>query len=818
MEAQPLHGLRVIELCEGIAGPWAGRLLAGYGADVIKVEPSTGDRSRALGPFPSAGPDPETGALHLHLNTGKRSIVGQVGDEVVDRLVTGADIVLQSAADINPDGIEDTHPGLVLVSVTSFGLTGRYNWCRGEEIVHYAMGGPMSASGDPEREPLKMGGDIGQYQCGTLAATATLAAVASQRRNGRSIHVDISNVDTQVTSIDRRMTYLLYKAYRGENVPRSGGYTRSIFPGGCRPALDGHVQVSTLMNWLPRMIAVMDDAEMSSLYEDPAWFLNEGLPEIADGRLLAWTLGREKQQAMEEAQAGGWPITAVNRPIDLLSDPHFAQRGFFSEIAQSNAGPTLQPGAPIRIDDGWVADRPAPTIGQHQKELETEEPRTREMSEKVDDELPLSGVRVLDMTVVWAGPYSTQILGDLGADVVRVDNPWIFPTATRGIFPRPTKEMVADIGGIGGAYPDGEPGERPWNRFGLFNAHARNKRSVTLDLRQEYGTETFMRLVDVSDVLIENNSVDLMDRLGIGWEEVHARNPRLIMIRMPSVGLEGPYRSFLGFGVNFEALCGLGAIRGYQDADISENEGVYHMDAASGAAGAFAALMALRRRERTGVGELVELSQSENMLNHIGELLIDAGRTGAIHEPLGNRHRVHAPQGCYPCQGDDQWVVLSITDDQQWQALVELLGSPEWATDLELTTAEGRQARHDEIDEGLTAWTLSHTAQDIFEVCQQAGIPAAPTLHEDEAFAEPHFRERGLFAPNGNADSGTHEYPTHIWRWTGPEMRYEELPILGGHNEVIFKGLLGMTDDEYGLLVDGGHIQLDYLQPDGTPF
>ena len=242
------------------------------------------------------------------------------------------------------------------------------------------------------------------------------------------------------------------------------------------------------------------------------------------------------------------------------------------------------------------------------------------------------------------------------------------------------------------------------------------------------------------------------------------------------------------------------------------------MDAASGAAGAFAALMALRRRERTGVGELVELSQSENMLNHIGELLIDAGRTGAIHEPLGNRHRVHAPQGCYPCQGDDQWVVLSITDDQQWQALVELLGSPEWATDLELTTTEGRQIRHDEIDEGLTAWTSSHTAQDIFEACQQAGIPAAPTLHEDEAFAEPHFRERGLFAPNGNADSGTHEYPTHIWRGTGPEMRYEELPILGGHNEVIFKDLLGMTDDEYGLLVDGGHIQLDYLQPDGTPF
>ena len=278
------------------------------------------------------------------------------------------------------------------------------------------------------------------------------------------------------------------------------------------------------------------------------------------------------------------------------------------------------------------------------------------------------------------------------------------------------------------------------------------------------------------------------------------------------------YRSFLGFGVNFEALCGLGAIRGYQDADLSENEAVFHMDAASGATGAFAALMALRRRETTGVGELVEISQAENMLNHIGELLIDAGRTGAVHQPLGNRHRVYAPQGCYPCVGDDQWAVISVTNDEQWQALVEILGSPQWATDDGLSTVEGRQQRHDEIDEHLSAWTSRHTAQEIFETCQHAGIPAAPVLHEDEAFAEPHFRERGLFAPNGNADAGVHEYPTHLWRWSGPDMRFEALPVLGGDNEAIFKGLLGMSDADYELLVEGGHIQLDYLQPDGIPY
>ena len=269
--------------------------------------------------------------------------------------------------------------------------------------------------------------------------------------------------------------------------------------------------------------------------------------------------------------------------------------------------------------------------------------------------LPLEGVRVLDLTVVWAGPYATMFLGDLGADVIRVDNPWVFPSATRGVLPRPPKAVLTEGDGIFSAYPDGESGERPWNRLGLFNSHARNKRSVTLDLRRDSGREAFLRLAETCDVMVENNSVDLLTKLGIDWDALHARNPRLVLLRMPSMGLSGPYRGYLGFGVNFEAVCGLTALRGYPDLDRSESENVYHMDAASGAAGAFAVLSALRRRETTGVGELIEMAQSENMLGHIGEYLIDAGRTGAEHDSLGNRHRTRAPQGCYPCTGDDAW-------------------------------------------------------------------------------------------------------------------------------------------------------------------
>ncbi len=827
---QPLAGVRVVELAEGIAGPYCGKLLADFGADVVKVEPVGGDRTRHRGPFPSEAADPEQSALFLHLNTNKRSIVGAADDQRVQALLGRADIVVSSDPGLDTDALRAAHPRLVVVSVTSFGLEGPYAGYRGEEIIHFALGGPMSATGNPEREPVKMGADVGQYQCGTVAAVAALAGLAVAGRTGAGLTIDLSNVDTQIGSIDRRMTYLLYAAYRGQNVERTGGYNLSPMPTGCRPAIDGHVQVSTLMNWIPRMLEVLDNPDMAEVFDDPGFLLDEDVPEVVDAHLLTWTLTRTRQEAMEQAQAKGWPVTAVNRPIDVLADAHFEARGFFTPIEHPMAGAIRQPGAPIRIADGWTVRRPAPLLGHHEAEIDDElaaagpaaAPTTGTgtgtgTGGSADADLPLEGLRVLDMTVVWAGPYATCILGDLGAEVIRVDNPYIFPSATRGVLPRPPDEILEDIGGIFGGYPDGRGGDRPWNRIALFNAHARNKRSVTLDLRKESGREAFLRLVDHCDVLVENNSAELLPKLGLDWDTLHARNERLILVRMPSVGLDGPYRDYLGFGVNFEALCGLGALRGYADADLSENDAVYHMDAASGSAGAFATLLALRRRETTGVGELVEVAQTENMLNHIGELLIDADRTGAEHERRGNRHATYAPQGCYPCRGDEAWAVLSVTDDAEWQALVRLLGTPAWALDEALATAEGRRTAHDDIDEHLAVWTAERTPQEVFEQCQAAGVPAAPVLRELDAFTDPHFRARGLFRPNGSVETGEYTHPAHLWRWDGPELAWGPLPIMGGDNEAVWQELVGLSAEEYGELDAEGHLSLDYRGPDGQP-
>lgn len=812
---QPLEGIRVVELAQGIAGPYAGKLLAGYGADVIKVEPPQGDRARYLGPW-NGVENVETGAVHLHLNTNKRSVIGASTDEHVMKLIAGADIVIQSEPTPDPSELRKKYPSLVVVSVTSFGLTGPLAQYLGEEIVHYAYGGPMSASGDPTRAPLKMGGDLGQYQCGSMAAVSALSALTIAEKSGQGVHVDLSNIETQITSIDRRAAYLVYASYRNEHVAREGGYRVSPFPMGCRPALDGHVQVSTLVNWIPRMLATIEDPEMEELFDDPMWLFNEEHPELADTRLVMWTLTKNRQQAMEEAQARSWPVTAVNKPVDLLKDPHFKQREFFETTEHPVAGEIMLPGAPIRIEDGWKTLRPAPLLGEHTAELLKEPSRKKKSRKNSEQELPLQDIRVLDMTVVWSGPYVTQILGDLGADVIRVDNPWIFPTVTRGLLPRPPAEIIKDVGGIFGGYPDADPGNRPWNRVGLFNAHARNKKSITIDLRKDLGRKAFFELVGKCDVMIENNSVDLLDHLEIGWEEIQAVNPRLILVRMPAVGIEGPYRDYLGFGVNFEALCGLGSLRGYADSDLSENDGVYHMDAASGSAGVLATLLALRKRDQTGIGEMIELSQCENMLNHIGEFLIDAARTGSEHEAIGNRHRVHAPQGCYQCEGLDKWIVLSITTDKQWHSLCALMDTADLANDKELQSVEGRQKRHDELDDRIGAWVQTLDAVDLFHKLQSNGIPAAPVLNELEALDDSHLRARGMFAPNGNLDTGTHDYPTHVWRWDGPDMAYGPLPVLGENNKDIYQNLLGMNEEEYLAMELDGHISEDYLMPDGS--
>jgi len=854
---QPLEGIRVVELATGIAGPYAGRLLADYGAEVVKIEPPGGDPNRRMGMCVGDEPGLEDGPVHLHLNTNKRSIALDI-DDAADRdrlrtVLADADVLIESETPgrLNQHGLDHetlaaAQPRLVTVSVTPFGQTGPYAGYKGAEIVHYAHGGPMHSAGLARREPVKMSYDLGLHHCGTMAAMTALSSLALAERDQRSVHVDLATSETQLVSIDRRMTYLLYWAYNQQNALRSPGRRLGTLPNGLYPVRDGHVHLACMPAWVPRMLKTLGDDELAAGYDRPGWEADPELAERLDVALTLWGFERDRYDAMHQAQANGWPLTAVNHPIDVLSDPHFVQTGFWHHVDHPTAGSYRMPGPAIIIDDGWKRRRRPPLLDEHSSEPfewpERAEPTPPHATSPTPgrpglsappESPPLTGLRVLDLTVVWAGPFATMLLGDLGADIIRVDNPHIFPSATRGLLPRPPAEMVPELGPIFATYPDADPGDRPWNRAGIFTAHARGKRSVTLDLRTELGRETLLRLTEHCDVMIENNAAGLLDKLDLGWDVLHERNPGLTLIRMPSVGLSGPYRDYVGFGVNFEALSGLTAIRGYPDEDRTDVDPLFHMDAASAGLTAFAVHAVLRRVAKTGVGELVELSQTQNMMNQIGAVFIDADRTGRTHGPLGNRDPNRAPQGCYPCapeaspagdasasgppDDDDRWAVISVGDDTEWLGLRMAMGDPPWAKDSRFDTLAGRHEHHDELDGRLAEWTGALSDTEVFERCQSHGVPAAPVLSEQRCYADPHLRARDMFRPNGSEELGTHEYAAHVWHWDGPPLAWGSIPMLGEHNDEVFRDLVGLDDTEMAALDADGQLSRDYLDGDGNP-
>ncbi|MDH4146077.1 MAG: CoA transferase, partial [Acidimicrobiia bacterium] len=805
--AQPFADLRVVDLSLGVSGGYASKLLADHGADVVKVEPPGGDPIRRHVVVAGDPVDIESAPLHLHLGTNKRSVVADLDSPDEQRFVAdlaaAANLVIESfppgwldARGLGYEALRARRANPVLLSITPFGADGPFASFAGEDIVTYAMGGPMYSTGIAEREPLKLAGQLTSYQVGTIGAVAALGAIEVAERDGRPVHVDLSALEAQTATLDRRATLLIYYAFTRVDVDRVAQGTVGVVPRGAFPCADGFVHVSGNPMWRDRMADVLDDAELRTRLLAPGWLADEGLADLLTGVLYGWLAERTRAEATEAAQARRWPITPLHTPLELLTDPHFVARDFFVEVDHPVAGRVTQPGAPFRMDNGWQLRRPAPLLDQHGAEVRAEvgdsagrspASATPGRGGPAAGGLPLEGVRVLDLTVVWAGPFATMLLADLGAEVIRFDNPWIFPASSRGQMPRPPLWLTPQLGPLGGCYPDFVPGERPWNQHGIYAAQARNKRSATLDLRTDAGREAFLGLVERADLLVENNRRDLLDDLGLGWDVLHARNPALVALRMPSMGLDGPYRDYTGFGVNFEALCALSPLRGYPDLDHSTLSLVYHMDAASGAAGAFAAMSALRRRRRTGVGELVELAQSENMVQHIGEYLVDAGRTGRHHQPIGNRHPTRAPQGCYRCRGEDAWVVLSVGTEPEWTALCEAMERPDLTGDSRFAGPAARIANHDALDREIEAWTAALAPWEVFRRCQLAGVPAAPVLDETGCFANPQLLARGFFRPQGSPDIGTYPFPGHAWRWDGPPLRWEPIARKGRDNEYVFR-------------------------------
>jgi len=349
----------------------------------------------------------------------------------------------------------------------------------------------------------------------------------------------------------------------------------------------------------------------------------------------------------------------------------------------------------------------------------------------------------------------------------------------------------------------------------MNNSLARNKLSCTLDPRRPEARELLMRLVERSDVFVENLKASTLHRLGIHESELMDRNPRMIVVRVPPAGLTGDWAAYTGFGAQFDGLSGMVSITGHHDSEPVETPSTTYMDLATGPAGAFAVLAALNYRRATGRGQIIELAQLENIVAQLGDVLVDT-QLGEPVGRLGNRDPRQAPQGVYPCAGEYRWLAVTVTDDAAWVALTRVIGRPELADEPGLAHVEGRYAHHDRLDALITEWSSGQDVMAAFHALQEAGVAAAPQFDDEMLFTDANVVARGWIRPLVSTDVGSHLHIGHAFK--GLPQRWDRgSPLLGEDNEYVYRKLIGVDEDEYRLLQEAKVIVEDYLDADGEP-
>ena len=417
--------------------------------------------------------------------------------------------------------------------------------------------------------------------------------------------------------------------------------------------------------------------------------------------------------------------------------------------------------------------------------------------------LPLEGIRVIDGGDIWATPYGCSLLGDMGAQVIKVENTRRMSNRGQSLNPPPGTTGLVDK----------EPGERPWERVSGFNGVNRNQLDVTLDITQPEGVHLYQRLVGISDILVENFATGVIDRFGLSYEVLKEINPGLIMISMPLFGTTGPYKNYRGMGSTADPLSGHTALRCYEDGDPSMIGQTVHSDAVSANMVVFLSLMALHHRRRTGKGQWIDFAQCEGFMPLLGEAIMDYTMNGRVPEPKGNHHDSWAPHNAYRCKGDDRWITIACTNDEEWAALVKVMGTPPWAFESRFGDSLNRWRNQDELDRLITEWTKEKDHYDVMNALQAAGVPSGAVLDYKEVYEDPHIQQSGFFEEVTKQWAGTHLYPGMPWKLTKtPGSIRLPAPALGEYNEYVLGELLGLTNEELAHLESKDVIGTVYLE------
>ena len=798
----PLADLRVIDLATE-PGLFVGRLFGELGADVIRVEPPAGDDSRRRQPFLNDEPGIERSLYHQHFNAFKRGVTLDLQREDdlarLRRLASTADVLVETAAPgamdaagVGYEVLREQNPALLYVTVTPFGQEGPFRDYLATDLIGVATSGLMYLNGHPDDPPAQPGAEQAYHMASLVAASATSIALAGRDRDpgGRGRRIDVSMQEaTSMATLQTANANIF--SWHGD-IPKRAGV---IKPGGgpafyqCRDGLwvNFTVPLGAPHLW-DAFVAWLVEEEIAGPLEGPDW--KDPVYRVAHAsenqRAIAQLAARyDRIDLFRQGQGRRMLVMPVNDARDLVEDENLRARGFFSSAHHAGLDVDLtDAGTPYRLS-ATPSRRlvPAPMLGEHNTEVfadleQREAPTARRAATEAARGLPLEGVRVADFFWLIAGPSTSRVLADYGADVIKIES------SARADVIRTVGVQPSDSGTA--------------NTNGVFNDTNTNKRSVELNLGTPRGIELAKEIIRHSDIVTNNFTGDRMDRWGLGYEDLKKINPGIIMLTMPVMGTSGPYRRFGSYGNGVIAYGGMNTNMGFPGRPPT-GIGPLYSDFSAPYFAVTALMAALHHRERTGEGQFIELAQAEATVNLLGTDILEYTANGQLSpgEP-GNTSRDFCPHGAYRCLGDDRWCALAVTSDEEWRHLCEAIGQPELSSDPRFATLEARREHEAELDEIVTRWTETRDAWEVMHQLQAGGVRAGVIEDlEDMVVRDPGLSTQHLVPVEREGEGvvyTTHAQPSRMDGVTPPLRR---APRLGDANEDVYRGLLGLSEEEF---------------------
>jgi len=779
MSGEFLKGFRALDLTD-LSGQLCGRLLADLGMEVIKIEPPGGDPVRNLAPFVKSADGKLLSTTFAHLNAGKASKVldleTDAGRAALRQLLETADVVIESfqpgELDAKGLGYKDLaaiNPGIVMASISAFGQTGPKKNYACNDLVALAESGFLYISGDPSLAPCKPPETQAYYFASLFATAGLLAALYRRERTGQGDHIDASMQETLAT----QEHIIRLWANEKQVLKRAGSQHGSVAPAKIFQCRDGFVYLYVTRQHWKLFLSVWKDH--AAVFDAPDWLNNVYRRAHADelNPAVEAFIGKFTMAEITELlQAKGIPCVPVNTPMGFANDEHVRGRGFMAPVEHAGFGSTRQPAMPFVIDGARPAVGSVPLLDSWRDSSVKRVAPTKTTFAPNSDSGPLDGMRIVSFDHVLAGPYGTTILAELGADVFKIES---------------SKGGMDPFRFFGtGEDPNLSP------RFLEFN---RNKRSFTVNLKHPKGQGVLHDLVAKADAVLDNYSVDVVERIGLSYDQLCRVKPDIVNLRMPGLGTTGPKRHFSTVGVNITSFTGLTYMWNHPgNTHPPIGSQTVFPDYVSGTLCAIIIISGVLHRDRHKKGAFIDLAQSEATAFMIGANLMEAASTGKDPEPVGNASIAIAPHDCYPCKGEDRWCVIAAENEAQWTALAQLIGGGIGQDQRFKTNAE-RLKNSAALNAIIAQWTQDQDAFALRDQLQKAGIPGGAVQTGEDLTNDPQLKERGFVVAVDNPRLGRVVLPNFPLHFANAKLtRRWEFPVLGRDTEAVLRDVVGYDE------------------------